>query len=390
MASITGTGADTVRARQLAKERDEQKKKFEETQNRIKNESKGLISIDARFSTEDTSAEARFKANTVGLVTAEEYRKQLQMVDEMNKEEVKKQEDAVKKDRKRKEKERKKALTNLTFDLGEDGEEEAEASVPQKKKKTSEDTALGGLPNASSSSSLSLSSSPSSTIVTTTTAAAVDVGGGDRGVADEKLAAATARLIQQQKKKDPTIATHFLPDKNREKEEIELKKKLEREWDALQEAIKKEMVEITYSYWDGSGHRRSIAVNKGTKIDQFLEKCRHDLAPSFHELRALSVENMMYIKEDLIIPHHYSFYDLIATKARGKSGPLFHFDVHDDVRMLGDARMEKDESHAGKIITRGWYERNKHIFPASRWEVYDPNKKMEGYTIHGKEVNTKK
>ena len=29
---------------------------------------------------------------------------------------------------------------------------------------------------------------------------------------------------------------------------------------------------------------------------------------------------------------HYSFYDLIVTKARGKSGPLFHFDVHDDIR----------------------------------------------------------
>lgn len=29
---------------------------------------------------------------------------------------------------------------------------------------------------------------------------------------------------------------------------------------------------------------------------------------------------------------HYSFYDLIVTRARGKSGPLFHFDVHDDVR----------------------------------------------------------
>ena len=34
-----------------------------------------------------------------------------------------------------------------------------------------------------------------------------------------------------------------------------------------------------------------------------------------------------YIKEDLIIPNHLSFYDLIVTKARGKSGPLFHFDV---------------------------------------------------------------
>jgi len=89
----------------------------------------------------------------------------------------------------------------------------------------------------------------------------------------------------------------------------------------------------------------------------------------------------MYIKEDLIIPHHFTFYDLIATKARGKSGPLFNFDVHDDVRLVGDATIEKDESHAGKLLTRGWYERNNHIFPASRWEVYDPSKTYEKYTI---------
>ena len=24
------------------------------------------------------------------------------------------------------------------------------------------------------------------------------------------------------------------------------------------------------------------------------------------------------------------------------------------------------------MVDRKWYERNKHIFPASRWEVYDP------------------
>lgn len=40
---------------------------------------------------------------------------------------------------------------------------------------------------------------------------------------------------------------------------------------------------------------------------------------------------------------NYSFYDLIVTKARGKSGPLFHFDVHDDVRVIHDVRVEKDE-----------------------------------------------
>ena len=28
-----------------------------------------------------------------------------------------------------------------------------------------------------------------------------------------------------------------------------------------------------------------------------------------------------------------------------------------------------EQSHAGKVVERHWYEKNKHIFPASRWEV---------------------
>ncbi len=66
---------------------------------------------------------------------------------------------------------------------------------------------------------------------------------------------------------------------------------------------------------------------------------------------------------------HYTFYDFIINKARGKSGPLFNFDVYDDVRLLADATKEKDESHTGKVVERSYYQRNKHIFPASRWEV---------------------
>lgn len=58
----------------------------------------------------------------------------------------------------------------------------------------------------------------------------------------------------------------------------------------------------------------------------------------------------MYIKEDLILPQDVTFYSLIVNKARGKSGPLFHFDVHDDVRTINDASLEKDESHAGERL----------------------------------------
>jgi len=178
--------------------------------------------------------------------------------------------------------------------------------------------------------------------------------------------------------KDPKVNTAFLPDKEREEMEAKERQRLAEEWSAEQEKIKSEPIDVTYSYWDGSGHRRVLTVTKGTAIEEFLELVRQE----FKELRGISAEQMLFIKEDLIIPHQHSFYDLIVSKARGKSGPLFHFDVHDDIRLVHDATKEKDESHAAKVVERRWYERNKHIFPASRWEIYDPTVQREKYTIH--------
>lgn len=99
----------------------------------------------------------------------------------------------------------------------------------------------------------------------------------------------------------------------------------------------------------------TFQCKKGDAIANFLEICHQQLS----ELRGISVDNLMYIglKEDLMIPHHYIFYDFIVNKARGNSGLLFNFDVDDDDRLLSDAMMEKDESHAGKVVERGWYKR---------------------------------
>ena len=55
---------------------------------------------------------------------------------------------------------------------------------------------------------------------------------------------------------------------------------------------------------------------------QFLEIARKSLMEEFRELRGCSSENLLYIKEDLIIPHDMTFHYLIETKARGKSGPV--------------------------------------------------------------------
>ncbi|KAI9497590.1 FAM50A protein [Zychaea mexicana] len=194
---------------------------------------------------------------------------------------------------------------------------------------------------------------------------------------DDELAAAKKAQKKRKILKDPSVDTSFLPDREREEIERVEREQLRKDWLKRQEEIKKETISITYSYWDGSGHRKNVQCKKGDSIAQFLEACRQQ----FPQLKGVNVDNLIYVKEDLIIPHHYTFYDFIINKARGKSGPLFSFDVHDDIRLINDATVEKDESHAGKVVERSWYEKNKHIFPASRWEVFDPEKNYGKYTI---------
>lgn len=190
----------------------------------------------------------------------------------------------------------------------------------------------------------------------------------------EETVAAPVDFEKRRLGKDPGVDTSFLPDRERESQERREIEELRASWAEQQAITKAETIEITYSYWDGSGHRRSCKMKKGDSIEAFLQTVLVDLRSEFHELRGVTSEGLVYVKEDLLIPQHYTFYEFIVTKARGKSGPLFSFDVHEDVRMIGDATVETDETHAGKVILRSWYERNKHIFPASRWETYDPNK----------------
>lgn len=44
-------------------------------------------------------------------------------------------------------------------------------------------------------------------------------------------------------------------------------------------------------------------VRKGDTIGEFLRAVQQQLAPEFREIRTTSVENLLYVKEDLIIPH---------------------------------------------------------------------------------------
>uniref|UniRef100_A0A674GLR4 Protein FAM50A n=1 Tax=Taeniopygia guttata TaxID=59729 RepID=A0A674GLR4_TAEGU len=328
MAQYKGAASEAGRALQLMKKRERQREHMEQLRQRIQEENIVKSNIDKKFSAHYDAVEAELKSSTVGLVTLNDMKaKQEALVKEREKQLAKREQSRElqlqlerQRERQRKQEAQRK-ISSLSFSLGHEEEEEEEAEAPEEAPKK------------------------------------------------RKLG------------KNPDVDTSFLPDREREEEENRLREELRQEWEAKQEKIKNEEIEITFSYWDGSGHRRTVKMKKGNTMQQFLQKALEILRKDFSELRSAGVEQLMYIKEDLIIPHHHSFYDFIVTKARGKSGPLFNFDVHEDVRLLSDATVEKDEVRAPKTVLRSWYEKNKHIFPASRWEPFDPEKRWDKYTI---------
>ncbi|KAH9951247.1 XAP5, circadian clock regulator-domain-containing protein [Amylocystis lapponica] len=320
---MSASKAEGRREDALTKQRTQMREDFERQKQTLINETEKARPSSNRFVGQNDSMEDTLKKSTVGLVRLEDFQQRRKELEEAKAREAARTSEL--KEEQRKVKKRKKAAkSTLSFALDdEEGDGNGDSPSPH-----------------------------------------------DNGDGEQPAKRAKSR-------KNPNVDTSFLPDREREEAERRQREELRQEWLKKQEEMKLEEIEITYSFWDGSGHRKSVMCKKGDDISTFLEKCRQQLP----ELRGVGVDNLMYVKEDLIIPHHYTFYDFIVNKARGKSGPLFNFDVHDDVRMLADATIEKDESHAGKVVERSYYQRNKHIFPASRWEVYDPEKSYGQYTI---------
>lgn len=335
MAQYKGPAKEGQRVQHLTKKRERELEDAENRKIKLIDELK-LNNIDKKFSTKVIdSVENNLKRSTVGLLTVSEMKgrqesalKLREMLILRNKEETIKSDAMKEKERKQKKFKQKQQIKGLSFCIEDENEDDSSS--------------------------------------------------------DTKNDLMTLNEPKKRLGKDPAVNTNFLPDIDREKAENELRESLVNEWHNKQMQIRNEPIQITYSYWDGSGHRRSIEMKKGNTIYQFLVKCLEDLRHEFHELKTVCADQLVYVKEDIIIPQTNTFYDFLITKARGKSGPLFHFDAIDDIRLVQDATIEKEDSHAGKIVLRSWYERNKHIFPASRWEPYDPTKSYAKYTYYDK------
>lgn len=115
---------------------------------------------------------------------------------------------------------------------------------------------------------------------------------------------------------------------------------------------------------------------------------------------------------------HYEFYYFLFNRVAGFNGPLFDYSAQatkatpvdtgpeletsnfnplgrpdkdkDKRSTIADEELEgfDDDPTLTKVVDRRWYERNKHIFPASVWEEYNPEKKLSKAQRKDTEGNT--
>jgi len=322
MTDYRGGGMASMKIRQIEKDVEKMKAELEEKKKEIEKIQPHVVSY-ATFSKKMDDVEEDLRSNTVGLVTLSQMKEKQRLAIEERERQIalKLAEDKRKtdKERKRKEKEKKRLKKLTNKNKISFGDDDEEVEIVSKKKR------LG---------------------------------------------------------KDLSVDTSFLPDDGKDEREKVEREALRIEWLANQEKLKNQTLDFQYVYWDGSPHQRELVLKKGDTIEIFLQRVRQQLRADFVEMKSQSVDQMMFVKADTIIPHQYTFYDLIASKAEGKSGMLFDYETD-----LDNTKIETTNVMAKgtvKVCTRNWYEGNKHVYPADKWESYEPEKKYEKYKKSGK------
>ncbi|KAI1485250.1 XAP5, circadian clock regulator-domain-containing protein [Biscogniauxia mediterranea] len=185
---------------------------------------------------------------------------------------------------------------------------------------------------------------------------------------------------------------------------------LRREFLARQEAVKATEIAIPFVFYDGSNIPGGVVrVKKGDFVWVFLDKSRKvgadlgvgEKSNARREWARVGVDDLLMVRGNVIIPHHYEFLFFIMNRTIGPTGtPLFAYSTdapkkeepnttQDDepnaapsialksVKMqpnISTLEGASDDAAFTKVVDRRWYERNKHIYPASMWQDFDPEK----------------
>lgn len=196
--------------------------------------------------------------------------------------------------------------------------------------------------------------------------------------------------------------------------EEQIRENLRKEFLLLQENIKSTEIEIPFVFYDGTNiPGGTCRVRKGDYIWVFLDRSRKagaelkigERANSKRQWARIGVDDLMLVRGDIIIPHHYDFYYFIINRIHGPNNQiLFNYSsdfspdssaANESINIDNYNPLSRPSSHVNtkrglektvvlegvtedptltKVVDRRWYERNKHIFPASVWQEFDPEK----------------
>lgn len=217
MAHYKGAASEAGRAMQLMKKREIAQQEIELRKKKIEDDLK-IHNIENKFATHYNAVEQQLKTSTIGLVTLDEMKA--------------KQENIVK--------ERQRKLAQKEKEKEQEKERALAAKQAEKNKQKSQ---IHGL-------------------------SFNDMDEEDADSDDDSETSCKSKNndelpLAKKIKKNPDVDTSFLPDRDREEEENQMREELRQEWAMKQNALKEEEIEITFSYWDGSGHRRSVIMKKG-------------------------------------------------------------------------------------------------------------------------------
>ncbi|KAK3109902.1 hypothetical protein LTR53_016364 [Teratosphaeriaceae sp. CCFEE 6253] len=211
--------------------------------------------------------------------------------------------------------------------------------------------------------------------------------------------------------------------------ETQLKDQLRKEYTQRQEAVKQTEFLLPFNFFDGKSSTGGMCrMKKGDPIWLFLERARKvgaDMAGrgdrSKKDWARIGVDDLMMVRGELIVPHHYDFrYFLINSTVGYNQKRIFSYsadptpatpthllpsplettstpstpqpDAEPTAILLSTAATRKqaattnivipdtelegysDDPASTKVVDRRWYERNKHIYPASLWDDFDPSR----------------
>jgi protein FAM50 len=208
--------------------------------------------------------------------------------------------------------------------------------------------------------------------------------------------------------------------------EAQERERLRKEFLEIQERVKDTEIEIPFVFYDAGANipGGSVRVKKGDHIWLFLDRCRKVGAElgvpgsgggsgsnvtqkksredSRKQWARVGVDDLMLVRGEVIVPHHYEFYYFIANKVPNPSkegGLLFDYQGTVDLKKLQeeavvllrvpdqkrpDLEGHDDDPNMTKVVDRRWYEKNKHIYPASVWKEFKIGKDFEELAKSGR------